>query len=42
MSWYGNSEKDNMLDLLEEFLETHKASELLEIVADAIRHTEDE
>lgn len=41
MSWYGNYEKDNLLDEMVEFLQDHPAHELLEIAAAALERTEE-
>ena len=37
MSYFGNDEKDNLLDDMKEFLENHPISELLEVVSVAVR-----
>ena len=37
MSRYDNNEKDDLCYVLEEFMENHTTSELLEIVSDVIR-----
>ena len=46
MSRYGDSEysaeKNDIFDWIENFLETHPVSELLDIVADAVRERLDE
>ena len=41
MSYYGNSEKDNVRDEIIRFLKTNKVSELLEIVAEAVSEKEE-
>jgi len=37
MSYFGNNDKDDLLDEIESFLETHKVSELLYIVHIALK-----
>lgn len=33
MSWFGNYDKDNLESAINDFLETHTMSEMLEVVA---------
>lgn len=40
MSMYDNYEKDDLFDLIKEFLKGHPVHELLEIVKDAVRENE--
>ena len=46
MSMYGdspyNQDKNNIYDEIEDFIETHPISELIQIVADVIRRHEEE
>lgn len=42
MSYFGNDEKDYLLDEIRDFLKNHKVSTLLEVVLCAIRYEEDE
>ena len=41
MSRYGNSDYDDMIYELEEFLRSHSASELLKLVHDAVEDKEE-
>lgn len=40
MSWFGNADKDYLLEELEVFLERHTVSELLEVVKAAVERKE--
>lgn len=40
MSYYGNTEKDNLLDVIRDFLKSHTILELMIIVTDAIEDKE--
>ena len=42
MSYFGNYEKDDLLDHMKEYLEDHPISELIEIVRAAIELMEEE
>lgn len=42
MSYFGNDEKDNLVDEIRDFLKNHKVSTLLEVVCQAIVCEEDE
>ncbi len=40
-NWYGNNEKDYLLDEMKEFLNNHSVGELLDIVTTAVEQKED-
>jgi len=42
MSYFGNREKDNLVEEIRDFLKDHKVSTLLEVVSYAIYCEEDE
>ena len=42
MSWFGNADKDRLLEELEDFLESHTVSELLEVVKAAVERKEEQ
>ena len=41
-NYFGNGEKDNLMNEMVRFLEDHKVSELLEVVQAAVEYAEDE
>ena len=41
-NYFGNGEKDNLMNEMVRFLEDHKVSELLEVVQAAVEYVEDE
>lgn len=41
MSMYDNNDKDIVYYEIEQFLESHSVAELLDIVADAVRYSQD-
>ena len=40
-NWYGNNEKDYLLDEIKEFLNNHSIGELLDIVTTAVEQKEE-
>ena len=42
MSYFGNQEKDDLVDAISEFLENHTVSTLLEVIAYAVYCNENE
>lgn len=42
MSWFDNTEKDNLLDEVTRFLENHSIAELMEVITQAIDRKEND
>ena len=40
-NYFGNSEKDNLLEAMERFLENHTVAELLEVASAAVESVEE-